>query len=298
MTVMDSGISWTDGTLNLWVGCRKVSRACENCYAEFTVNKLFRNQFDRPFEEFAPKLHRLKDIRKFKPKPDTTGVIRPKMVFLNSLSDMWWEDVPDEHRITLFDEIEQHPDIVFQILTKRFGPAKKWLIDRYGQGRGIPRHIWIGPTVEDNRVKKGLDIFRSVKEAVGDMTLMVSTEPITAPTDELDYEGFDWVITGGESGPRAAKMERKWLEDALNNACKHAIPIWHKQHGTPASHPNLDRAPDGLSNKAKVEWLVQHGLELYPKEKGGATIDGRVFRLWADHLQQLTDQLNREPAFI
>ena len=300
MTVMKSGISWTDGTLNVWVGCKKISRACQNCYAEMTVNRIFRNQFDRPFDQYAPKLHRISDIRKFRPKKDKeTGRLKPKMLFMNSLSDMWFEDVPEDHRNQVFDAIEQEPDIIFQILTKRSGPARKFLVDRYGNGRGIPRNIWIGPTVEDNRVAKGLNIFRDIKESVGSMTLMCSTEPITAPTDQLDYTGFDWVITGGESGPGAEKMERQWLETALESAIKAGAAVYHKQHGTPASHPNLDMAPTNIrSLKKKIDHLATIGWEFHPHEKGGATIDQLSFRDFPNFREELTARLNGQAAMF
>ena len=221
------------------------------------------------------------------------------MLFMNSLSDMWFEDVPEDHRNQVFDAIEQEPDIIFQILTKRSGPARKFLVDRYGNGRGIPRNIWIGPTVEDNRVAKGLNIFRDIKDPVGSMTLMCSTEPITAPTDQLDYTGFDWVITGGESGPSAAKMERQWLETALESAIKAGAAVYHKQHGTPISHPNLDMAPTRHSlSQEENRSSGNHRLGVSPHEKGGATIDQLSFRDFPNFREELTARLNGQAVMF
>jgi hypothetical protein len=173
------------------------------------------------------------------------------------------------------DVMEAHPLTQFQVLTKRPVRARQILVDRYGN-RGIPANFWIGVSCEDNRVAARLNILRSIKERTGgNMTAFVSVEPIIGPTDALDFSGCDWVITGGESGGGARLMMTKWLLPAIENAKKAGAAVYHKQHGTPWSHPMLAYAPPG-GIRSRFQWLVDQGHELLPNEKGGATLPGKI----------------------
>jgi protein gp37 len=102
------------------------------------------------------------------------------MVFVNSLSDFWHERILEYFIHQALDAFEQHPRTIMQILTKRPGRMRRFVYDRYGNS-GIPANIWLGVTCEDNRVKRGLDLLRDVKDRVGDFTAFTSIEPITAP---------------------------------------------------------------------------------------------------------------------
>jgi len=104
-----------------------------------------------------------------------------------------------------------------QILTKRPGPMRRYVVHRYGNS-GVPANIWFGVTCEDNRVKRSLDLLRDLKDRVGEFTAFASIEPITAPCDEIDLAGIDWVLTGGESGPKARPMNFEWVEQANEKA--------------------------------------------------------------------------------
>ncbi len=287
MTVMNTAISWTDSTFNPWVGCRKVSAGCDNCYAETLVN---RGYFGHRFDQVQLHLERLKHLGKFKPKKVEGGGLRPHQVFVNSMSDFFLEDVPDEAIFQTLDAIEAAPNTVFQILSKRPIRARKIITARYGN-RGVPEHIWFGFSAEDNRVAGRVKILRTIKERVGSMVAFLSVEPIVGPTDALDFTHIDWVITGGESGPKARKMERSWLMPAVESAVKASIPLWHKQSGTPWSHPNLEEAPIG-GITTRFKWLVENGWELLPEEKGGATIDKQTYRQLPAAYNRLTDRLN------
>lgn len=280
MTVLNSGISWCTGTLNAWVGCKPVSRACENCYAERLVNVVWPKQFGHPFDQVKTHLVRLdRDIPKFKPIVEDDGSRSPPLIFVNSLSDFFFEDVSDDDRHTAMDAFERHPDKIFQILTKRGGKARRFLVDRYGSAGAIPDHFWIGMTVEDNRVKKLLEILRDLKQQFPTMTAFASTEPITAPCDQLDYTDVDWVITGGESGPKAQVMVGAHLREAIEAAQKAGAALWHKQHGMKRSHPNFDKVPRDVKGIERGwTWLVDNLWELLPEEKGGATIDRCTYR--------------------
>jgi len=274
MTVIGTGISWTNSTWGLATGCDKVSAGCDFCYAEELVDRM--GTFGHAFNEVKLHLERLPHVRRFKPLPDGQGGYNPHMVFVNSMSDFWHDAIPDSIVHEILDVMEVHPGVVFQILTKRPIRARKLLTARYG-GRGIPNHIWIGVSAEDNRVAKRLDIMRTVKQRCGGGgVFFVSVEPIVGPTDQLDFADIDWIITGGESGPRARTMERAWLMAVLDNA---SAPIWHKQSGTVRSHPNIDRVPQRYTKPAdQFRWLRDNGWEVLPQEKGGATADKMTWR--------------------
>lgn len=275
MTVIGTNISWTNSTWGLAIGCTKVSAGCDRCYAETLVNRL--PTFNQRFDEVRLRLERLKDVRKFKPI-QVAGELLPHMVFVNSLSDFWHDDIPDDVVFRILDVMEAHPSVIFQILTKRPIRARKLLIQRYA-GRGIPSHIWMGVTVEDNQVARRLDIWRTILERTGGGTFFVSVEPLIGPADALDFTDMNWVITGGESGGGARIMQPDWLKHAIQNAQAAGAAVWHKQNGQIRSHPNLYRAPAALTLTSKFHWLIDHGWETLPKEKGGATIDKMISRV-------------------
>jgi protein gp37 len=288
MTVIGTGISWTNSTWGLAVGCHKVSDGCKNCYAEGLVNRT--GTFGQRFDEIKLKLDRLPHVKRFRPLAGPDGLL-PHMVFVNSMSDFWHDAIPDDVIAQILDVMDAHPFVIFQILTKRPIRARKVLTARYKQG--IPRHIWIGVSAEDNRVRKRLDIMRTIKERCGGGVFFVSAEPIVEATDMLDFEGMDWIITGGESGPGARRMARPWLLAAVETAQRQGCALWHKQSGTVPSHPNIDRVPQRLTKTAdQYRWLRENGWELLPAEKGGATIDRQTYRQLPDVYRAITDDMN------
>jgi protein gp37 len=293
VTVLRSNISWTTGTLNLTVGCTRVSAACDNCYANDLVHRLMGGGF---FEnlEFYPQ--RLNDLRKFAPTWNAAGELEPKMVFVNSLSDFWHEKIPADFIHRALDAFEQHPRTIIQILTKRPGTMRRYVVDRYGNS-SVPAHIWLGVTCEDNRVKRSLDLLRGLKDRVGDFTAFTSIEPITAPCDQIDLTGIDWVLTGGESGPKARPMQFEWLEQANEKALTAAIPLHFKQYGHQRNNP-LVREIRMRGGVPPISWTralqiaAERGQELAPTEKGGATYKGRVYHEKPKHWHQLKAELN------
>jgi protein gp37 len=290
MTVLQSSISWCTGTLNLTVGCTRVSAACDNCYANHLVHRLQGGDF---FERLQFYPERLMDLRKFAPRRNAAGEVEPKMVFVNSLSDFWHEKIPESFIHRALDAFEQHPHTIMQILTKRPGRMRRFVLDHYGHS-GIPANIWLGVTCEDNRVKRGLDLLRDVKDRVGDFTAFTSIEPITARCDEIDLTGIDWVLTGGESGPRARPMQFDWLEQANEKALSAGIPLHFKQYGHPRNNPAVQE----IMSRAEISWTralqvaVDKGQELAPAEKGGATYKGRVYHEKPAHWHKLKSELN------
>jgi protein gp37 len=290
MISQKTGISWTDTTLNPWVGCVAVSDGCTNCYANTLVTANRGKVFRRPFNEVDVRLERLAQLRRLGPIAEK-GVARPRMIFVNSVSDFFFEQVSDAVIHTALDAFEQYPRTVFQILTKRPVRARKLLSDRYGNS-GVPANLWFGASVEDNRVAARLNVMRRLKDATGgNMTLFASVEPIVGPTDAIDFTGLDWVITGGESGPRSRVMQRAWLLPSIENARKAGARLWHKQSGTMQSHPNLSEAPAG-GITMRFQWLVDNGWESLPDEKGGATVDRATYRDLPLAYDQLKAKMN------
>ena len=132
--------------------------------------------------------------------------------------------------------------------------------DRYK--RGVPAHFWLGVTAEDNRVKRMLDILRATKQRVGDFTAFTSVEPITAPADELDFSGLDWVLTGGESGPKARPMQFAWLEAVHDKVLAAGIALHFKQYGSNYNSPAIRSimAADRVGVKHAFDLAVERGL--------------------------------------
>lgn len=291
MTVLNSGISWCTGTLNLTVGCTRVSAACDHCYADALVNRLMGGGF---YDQLRFHPERLKDLRKFAPAKTAAGEWEPKMVFVNSLSDFWHENIPADFVHKALDAFEQHPRIIFQILTKRPGRMRRFIEDRYASNSGAPSNFWIGVTCEDNRVARGLDILRATKDRVGDFTAFASIEPITAPCDEISLDGIDWVLTGGESGPSCRPMQFEWLEQAIEKTLTAGIALHHKQYGHPRNNPYVTKILFGstLTPSAAFKIAVARGWELAPTEKGGATYKGRIYHEKPPSWHKLKAQLN------
>ncbi|KKK49769.1 hypothetical protein LCGC14_3131720, partial [marine sediment metagenome] len=173
-----TNIPYCHHTFSPWKSCTKVSPGCDNCYAESMAKRMWGG---RAFADIRVHPERLDQVRKFKPIEEADGSLRPRLVFVNSMSDIFHEEVPDAFRDQVFDAIEDTPLTVFQCLTKRAHVMRKYIGARF-KGRSVPDNIWLGPSVEDNRVKGRLRITRALKDDVGDFTAFASVEPIIDPT--------------------------------------------------------------------------------------------------------------------
>lgn len=298
MTTLKSAISWCDGTLNLAVGCHKVSPGCRNCYAEKQVTRLT-NKFGHPFDEIKKHPHRLNDIRKFKARRTPDGLLEPAMIFVNSMSDMFHEELDFDFIDRAFDAFEFHDDKIFQILTKRPARMRDYMRRRF-KNRAVPDNLWVGPSIESNQLGGRARIVRRLKEDIGDFTAFASVEPIVGPTDKLDLSGFDWVLLGGESGPGARIMDEAWLRDALAEARRVAAAVHMKQWGSYRSSPLVRRIMRdcSLGPKRAFEEACARSLELAPEEKGGATVDGRLIREKPPAFYRIKERLNRQQTLV
>ena len=253
--------------------------------------------FGHKFEDVQIHPGRLKHVSKFRPIVGADGSRSPHLVFTNSMSDWAHDAISDDFLHKTFDVMESNPEVVFQLLTKRPIRARKVLVGRYGN-TGVPANFWVGTTAESNDVKGRVDVLRSIQDRTGAMTAFLSVEPIVGPTDQVDFTGMSWIITGGESGGRARVMQRAWLMSAIEQAKSKGIALWHKQSGQPRSHPNWSQVPAGLGVGAGFQWLIDNGLEHLPGEKGGATVDGQTYRELPPHYHQLRNRMNAQAELI
>lgn len=210
-----SAIEWTDATWNPVRGCSKVSPGCKHCYAEAFAER-FRGVPGHPFESgfdlwLAP--HKLEEPLSWS---------RPRRVFVNSMSDLFHESIPETYIRQVFDVMVRADWHTFQILTKRsarliaLAPSLPW-----------PNHIWMGVSIESDRYVGRADDIRAAPAGVR----FVSAEPLLGPLPSLNLEGLDWVIVGGESGHYARPMELAWARD-IQKRCKRAgVAFFLKQLG-------------------------------------------------------------------
>jgi protein gp37 len=210
-----SRIEWTEATWNPVTGCSKVSPGCAHCYAE-TFAERWRGVSGHPYEQGF-------DLRLW---PERLQVPlrwrRPRVVFVNSMSDLFHEDIPDDYVAKVFDVMvcaEQH---TFQVLTKRHGrlaelaPHLPW-----------PRNVWMGVSIENRRFVQRADTLREVPAAVR----FISAEPLLGPLEGLDLHGIDWLIAGGESGPRHRRIDATWVTELRDRCQAEDVAFFFKQWG-------------------------------------------------------------------
>jgi protein gp37 len=215
----NSTIEWTDATWNPVTGCTKISAGCDNCYAERCAER-FRGVPGHPFERGFDLT--LRPERLTQPLAWT----KPRLIFVNSMSDLFHKEVPRDHIAKVFDTMERAHWHIYQVLTKRSTLLIKFLNDRY-KTRTPPPHIWFGVSVEDPRATSRIVHLRKAKAAVR----FLSIEPLIAPVGTLDLRGIDWVIVGGESGPRARPMDPRWAIDIRNQCIAAGVAFFFKQWG-------------------------------------------------------------------
>jgi protein gp37 len=214
-----SGIEWTDTTWNPVTGCTKISAGCDNCYAA-RFSERFRGVPGHPFENgFDITIRPERLLQPFDWK-------KPRMIFVNSMSDLFHKDIPGEHVIRTFDTMERTDWHIYQVLTKRSSLLLKFLNERYS-ARRAPAHIWFGVSVENARATSRIAHLREANAAIR----FLSVEPLLGPISKLDLDSIDWVIVGGESGPRARPIHSHWVIDIRNQCVAAKVPFFFKQWG-------------------------------------------------------------------
>lgn len=210
-----SKIEWTESTWNPLTGCTKVSPGCKHCYAERMARRLqamglekYRNGFKLTFH---PKV--LEDPLQWE---------KPQLIFVNSMSDLFHKDVPLTFIQQIFDVMRRAHWHTFQILTKRaerlleLDPLINW-----------PQNVWMGVSVENSDYIHRVHLLRQTHAAVK----FLSCEPLLGPLPNLPLGGIDWVIVGGESGPKARPMDPAWVREIRNQCQAARVPFFFKQWG-------------------------------------------------------------------
>lgn len=242
----NSTIEWTEMTWNPVTGCSKVSEGCRHCYAERMAKRLRAMGNGRYANGFDVTLH--DDLVNLPQR-----MRQPRLIFVNSMSDLFHESVPEDFIVRVFATMQACRQHTFQVLTKRSERL-----------RGIssrlpwPPNVWMGVSIEDERVLDRIDDLRSVPAQIR----FLSCEPLIGPLSKLPLEGIHWVIVGGESGPGARPMNKLWVE-SIRKQCRAArVRFFFKQWGGVRKH------------------------------KAGRTLNGRTY----DELPQPRAQIERQVA--
>ncbi len=208
-------IEWTDVTWNPTTGCTKISAGCKNCYAERMAKRLQLMGIEKYKDGFSLRLHHQALSIPYSWK-------KRSFVFVNSMSDLFHEDIPFEFIQKVFKVMNDNHLHIFQVLTKRTN-----VLLEYANYLNWTENIWIGATVESQNYTHRIDDLRSVKAHIK----FLSFEPLIGEIANLNLYNIDWVIVGGESGPNARFMDKKWVTEIKNQCQKQNVPFFFKQWG-------------------------------------------------------------------
>jgi len=217
-----SAIEWTEATWNPTTGCTKVSPGCDRCYAEriaLRFPKTFPNGFALTLRHDALDL--------------PMHWRRPRMIFVNSMSDLFHVDVPDSYIAEVFDVMVGTPQHTYQVLTKR---AQR--LARLAKRLPWPANVWMGVSVETPKFRWRIDYLRQAPATVR----FISAEPLLAALPKLNLEGIQWLIAGGESQPGARPAQIEWFEDLRDQCNRAGVAFFLKQLGGHPSKRGAERA--------------------------------------------------------
>jgi protein gp37 len=214
----NSAIEWTDATWNPVTGCTKISPGCENCYAERFAER-FRGVPGHPYEMGFDLTLRPERISQ------PLGWKVPRIIFVNSMSDLFHKQIPVEFVDAVFETMERADWHIFQILTKRSSIMRSYVNRRYG--KAAPSHIWFGVSVEDSTKASRIEHLRQTRAAVR----FISFEPLLGALGKLDLRGIHWAIAGGESGPGYRPMHLEWARELRDQCVAQSVAFFFKQWG-------------------------------------------------------------------
>jgi protein gp37 len=262
-----SGIEWTEVTWNPVTGCTKISAGCKNCYAERMAKRLQAmgvEQYKNGFKvTLAPKMLNVPYTWK-----------KSRVVFVNSMSDLFHPEVPLEYIKLVFQVMNTTPH-VYQVLTKRSERLKELACEL-----DWTENIWMGVSVENEKVSSRiLDLIDTPAK-----TKFLSVEPLIGEIKNLYLENIDWVIVGGESGPKARPVKKKWI-DSIRKECERTdTPFFFKQWGK----------KDFNENQHDPTISTDHENHA----KGGCQIDGKIVRQMPSNVKLVkpSKQLERDPS--
>ena len=210
-----SSIEWTEMTWNPTTGCDKISAGCKYCYAEVMTRRLMAMGIEKYSEGFKIRTH-----------VDSLNIPyswkKPKVVFVNSMSDLFHPEVPVEFIKAVFEVMNDNPQHIFQVLTKR--ADRLYEVNNQLNWTG---NIWMGVSVEDGRVIDRIDFLRQTNAK----TKFLSCEPLIGPLMNLNLKNIDWVIVGGESGRKARPMKEWWVWGIKQQCQEQEVAFFFKQWG-------------------------------------------------------------------
>lgn len=210
-----SAIEWTEASWNPATGCSKVSPGCAHCYAE-TLSERFREVPGHPFEQGF-------DLRLWPARLEMPlRWRRPRLIFVNSMSDLFHEDIPGEYIAEVFNVMARADWHTFQVLTKRHERLVELAADL-----PWPPNVWMGVTIENRRFVHRADFLRQVPAAVR----FISAEPLLGPLEGIALTGIDWLIAGGESGPRHRPVKAEWVTELRDRCQDEGVAFFFKQWG-------------------------------------------------------------------
>lgn len=211
----ESKIEWTDSTWNPLTGCTKASEGCANCYAERMAKRLKAMGMPNYQNGFSLQIH--KDALEL-----PLNWKKSQKIFLCSMSDLFHEEVPDEIIIKIFQTMNKAHWHTFQILTKRSQRLSE-------MSKFLPwaKNIWAGVSVENSNYFYRIDNLRNT----GAYIKFLSCEPLLGPLTRINLDRIDWVIAGGESGPKARFIKKEWVEELRDESVSKNIPFYFKQWG-------------------------------------------------------------------
>ncbi len=239
-----SSIEWTEMTWNPTTGCDKISAGCKFCYAEVMTRRLMAMGIDKYKDGFKIRTH-----------IDAVNIPytwkRPKMVFVNSMSDLFHPEVPVEFIKEVFAVMNDNPQHIFQVLTKR---AER-LFEIHEQLTWT-NNIWMGVSVEDERVTHRIDFLRNTNAKIK----FLSCEPLIGPLMNLSLANIDWAIVGGESGRKARPIKEWWVWDIKQQCQEQEVAFFFKQWG-------------GVNKKKSGRELAGNTYSEMPSRKFGSVVN-------------------------
>ena len=254
-----SKIEWTQETWNIITGCTKHSEGCLNCYAEKMHKRLTamgQEKYKIPFEGV---IFHYEEFRRNLGK-------KPKMFFVNSMSDTFHEKIAGEPIAKILDFCKKNYQHIFQILTKRAERVT---------GFTYPENVWLGVTVEKAKYKSRMDYLKNTNAKVK----FLSCEPLLEDLGVLDLKGINWVIAGGESGRNARPCEPDWVRNIQKQCKEQGVPFFFKQWGEWLPEVNNEFTFENLLTQ-KNSFCVQNGkfFKRTGKAKSGALLDGVEYK--------------------
>lgn len=237
-----SKIEWTERTWNPVTGCTRLSAGCANCYAEVMTRRLKamgQRKYKDGFGKVVCHHEALDEPRKIK---------NPSMIFVCSMADLFHKDVPYEFVNEIFDVIRSTPKHTYQILTKR-----SYTMKFHCSIWPAPKNAWLGVTVESKGYKERIANLKRIKKHSPDSITFLSCEPLLSDLGKLDLRGINWVIVGGETGPKARPMKKEWVLNIKRQCEEQGVAFFFKQWGA--------YGEDGVKRSKKSNGCLLDGKE-------------------------------------